>query len=330
MKIAKSAFARLAMGVAIVATSAMSGAFAQTYSLRVSTVIAESDPLYEGYVRFGKAVEERTKGDMKVDVFPNAQLGQDEDLMEQALLGANVAFNTDAGRLGQRVPAMGIILAPYVFSDPKQAEKLYASDLYKGWVKELEEKHGLTVLALNYYVGARHFLTKEPFKTPGDLAGRKIRTPGAPVWQETIRALGATPVALPWIETYPALQQGVVDGAEAQHPGSYGQKFHEVAPHITKTGHILLMNGPVVGTGWFKSLPEEYQTILREEAVKAGTWTTERVLAMEGDFESKMVAEGAIVHEVDVGLFREASKKVFSVLNLQETKDKVDAVLNAK
>lgn len=74
-------------------------------------------------------------------------------------------------------------------------------------MKQLEDDHGLTVLALNYYVGARHFLTKEPFSNPADLAPLKVRTPGAPVWQETIRALGATPMVLPWIETYPALQQ---------------------------------------------------------------------------------------------------------------------------
>ena len=313
-----------ALAVAFISPSANG----QSHTLRVSTVIAESDPLFEGYQRFADAVEKRTDGDMAVEVFPNAQLGQDEDLMEQALLGANVAFNTDAGRLGQRVPEVGIVLAPYVFENPQQALKLYESDLYKGWMKQLEDDHGLTVLALNYYVGARHFLTKEPFTKPADLAPLKVRTPGAPVWQETIRALGATPVALPWIETYPALQQGVVDGAEAQHPASFGSKLFEVAPHITKTGHILLMNGPVVGTGWFKTLPEDYQQILREEALNAGIWTTDKVLESESAFEQKMVDGGATVHDVDVAEFRKAAAKAYDVLDLGDLKAQVDAVLN--
>ena len=256
---------------------------AQEYTLRLSTVIGQADPLFKGYERFAEAVTKRSDGAIKVEVFPDAQLGQDEDVMEQALLGADVAFNTDAGRLGARVPEMGIILAPYLFDDPLQAKKLYETDLYKGWAEKLEKEHGLVVLALNYYVGGRHFLTKKPIKTPEDLNGLKIRTPGAPVWQETIRALGATPVALPWIETYPALQQGVVDGAEAQHPASYGSKLYEVAPHISKTGHILLMNGPVVGANWFRSLPEELQTMLIEEALAAGEWTTKTVLDSESE-----------------------------------------------
>lgn len=295
------------------------------YTLRISTVISQSDPLYDGYVRFAEAVEERTGGALQVDVFPDAQLGQDEDVMEQALLGVGVAFNTDAGRLGVRVPEMGIVLAPYAFDDPGQANAFLASDLWKGWVEQLEREHGLTVLALNYYVGARHFLTKKPILSPDDLRGLRIRTPGAPVWMETIRALGATPVALPWIETYPALQQGVVDGAEAQHPGSFGLGLHEIATEISKTGHILLMNGPVVGTDWLRTLPEEFQQILREEAFAAGEWTTAKVLEMEADFEARMVAAGATVHEVDVAPFREAAQAMYPIVGLEEVKTQLDA-----
>lgn len=312
------------------ATLLATAAFGQTYDLRVSTVIGEEDPLFKGYQRFADAVMERTGGDLSVEVFPNGQLGQDEDLMEQALLGANVAFNTDAGRLGERVQEFGILLAPYVFDEPLQAAKLYASDLYKGWLKQLEEEHGLVVLSMSYFVGARNFMTKEPIETPADLNGLKIRTPGAPVWQETIRALGATPVALPWIETYPGIQQGVVDGCEAQATGAYSSRLHEVSPIITRTGHILLMNGPVVGATWFNSLPEDYQEILFEEAASAGAWETEQVIALEGDFQQKMVDEGATIVDVDVTPFKQAAQEAYAVLNLVDVKAQVDEILSAQ
>lgn len=308
---------------------APSGLFAQTdpHVLRVSTVIGEGDPLYKGYLRFGQAVESRSGGSIKVEVFPNAQLGQDEDVMEQALLGVGVAFNTDAGRLGVRLPEMGVILAPYAFDDPAQAQKFLESDLFDGWRTKLAEQEGLTVLALNYYVGGRHFLTKRPIMTPADLNGLRIRTPGSPVWQETVRALGATPVALPWIETYPALQQGVVDGAEAQHPASFGSKLFEVGNHISKTGHILLMNGPVVGTSWFRTLSDEQQQILLEEAAAAGKWTTEQVIASESEFEAMMVKGGATVHEVDIAPFKAAAEAVYTKLGLEDLKADVDRIL---
>lgn len=309
------------------ANEAESAGGEETYTLRVSTVISTSDPLYEGYVSFAESVEERTGGRMDVEVYPDAQLGQDEDVMEQALLGVDVAFNTDAGRLGVRVPEMGIVLAPYIFNDPMEAKDFMLSDLFKEWQAELEAEHGLTLLSLNYYVGGRNFVTKKPILRPEDLEGLRVRTPGAPVWQETIRALGATPVALPWIEVYPALQQGVVDGAEAQHPATYGSNLHEIADHISLTNHILLMNGLVVGTQWFRSLPEDIQTILVEESYKAGDLVTEMVMASEREFAEKMASEGATIHEVDVAPFRERANLAYERLELVELRNQVREIL---
>ena len=295
----------------------------QKYTLRISTVISTSDPIYKGYTMFAENIRKRTNGAIQATVYPDAQLGQDEDLMEQALLGADVAFNTDAGRLGVRVKEMGIVLAPYLFENPAQARKFLVSDLFKSWQKRLEDSHNLTLLALNYYVGGRNFVTKKPIKTPEDLKGLRIRTPGAPVWQESIRALGATPVALPWIETYPALQQGVIDGAEAQHPATFGSKLFEVAKHISLTNHILLMNGPVVGTKWFRQLPENFRAIVIEEAVKAGDLTTQMVLDSEKEFEKKMAGGGAIIHVVNVTPFRERAQNAYVQLGLVDIKKEV-------
>jgi TRAP-type C4-dicarboxylate transport system substrate-binding protein len=155
------------------------------------------------------------------------------------------------------------------------------------------------------------------------LKGLRIRTPGAPVWQESIRALGATPVALPWIETYPALQQGVIDGAEAQHPATFGAKLYEVGKNISLTNHILLMNGPVVGTKWFRGLPENFRKIVIEEAIKAGEATTQMVLDSEKDFINKMKAGGATIHEVDVKPFMKNAEAAYEKLGLVELKKEV-------
>jgi len=293
----------------------------------VSTVIAESDPLYKGYSSFVENIGKRTNGGIQATIYPNAQLGQDEDLMEQALLGADVAFNTDAGRLGVRVREMGIVLAPYLFNNPQEARKFLVSDLFKGWQKKLEDSHGLTLLSLNYYVGGRNFITKVPIKSPDDLRGLRIRTPGAPVWQETIRSLGATPVALPWIETYPAFQQGVINGAEAQHPATYASKLHEIGKHITLTNHILLMNGLVVGTKWFKKLPAEYQAILIEEGIKAGDLTTKMVMDSEKEYEKKMAAEGATIAVVDVAPFKARAEVAYKQLGFMDLRTQVNKVL---
>jgi TRAP-type transport system periplasmic protein len=303
---------------------------AEKYTLRVSMVIGADDPLYKGYSSFAENVQKRTNGGIKVTLYPNAQLGQDEDIMEQALLGADMAFNTDAARLGVRVKEMGIILAPYLFDNPKEANKFLSSSLFKSWQKNLADNHNLTLLSLNNYVGGRNFITKVPIKTPADLKGLRIRTAGAPVWQETIRSLGATPVSLPWMETYTAFQQGVVDGAEAQHPATFSTKLYEIGKYITLTNHILLMNGLVVGTKWFKKLPADYQKILLEEAVKAGDVTTKMVLDSEKEYEKKMAATGVKIQPVNVAPFKVQAESAYVKLGFIELRKEINKILGKK
>ena len=75
---------------------------------------------------------------------------------------------------------------------------------------------------------------------------------------------------MPWAEVYSALQMQAIDAAEAQHPATYGSRLFEVVKHVTKTGHIQLITGLVGSKIWFDKLPPEQQTILKEEALKAG------------------------------------------------------------
>lgn len=274
-----------------------------------------------------KGVEARTNGKVSVELYPGGVLGADEDLLEQAVLGGDVGVNSDAGRLGVWVPQIGILLAPYLTDTVEEMQTLVKSDLVKQWLDELSQKKGLTVLSFNYYTGARLFVTKQPITKPEDLKGLKIRTPRAPVWQETVRAMGASPVALPWTETYPALEQGVIDGAEAQHPATYGSKLCEVAKYITRTGHIQLWNCLVVGTKWFEQLPEEYQQILIEESIRAGDFTTNKLLANLKELEDKMIAEGAVINDVDLAPFKERTEAVYTKLNYEELRQEVNKVL---
>lgn len=309
--------------ILLVLLSGMVFAEDKTYELKVSMVITQDDTIYKGYEKFKEGVEARTNGKIRVELYPGGVLGRDEEMLEQAVLGAGVCVNTDAGRLGVWVPEIGILLCPYLVDSVEEMQKLLKSDLPKAWFEKLRREQGLVVLAFNWYAGARHFVTKKPITKPEDLEGLKIRTPGAPVWQETIRALGATPVALPWTEVYPALQQGVIDGCEAQHPATYGSKLYEIAKYITRTGHIQLWNAPVVGEKWFSSLPEEYQRILIEEAEKAGDYATQLLLETLDDLEAKMTAEGAVISDVDLEPFKERAEAVYEKLGYQELRREI-------
>jgi len=327
----------LAMRLAVTLTMAgtMAGGLALTsivpaeaadYTLNVNTALTTDDPLYKGLESFQANVAERSKGALEVKLFPSSQLGKDEDVLEQARAGAPVAVVVDGGRLAVFVEEFGALGAPFLASGYGGIRKVVTSDLFEDWVGKLHDQAGLQVLSFNWWQGERHLLTNKPVTVPADLDGVRMRTPGAPVWMETIRAMGATPTPMGWTEVYSALQQQVIDGAEAQHPATNGSKLYEVISHITKTGHINLITGVVTSGAWFDSLPGELQTILREEALKAGdvaSYGTEAALA---DIEKEMQAKGVTITEIDVTPFREATAPVYDQLGYGELRDKLRSI----
>jgi tripartite ATP-independent transporter DctP family solute receptor len=259
--------------LAALAAAALLGAApasAAEFTLNVNSALTADDPLFAGLRAFKQGVESRSNGRIEVKLFPSSQLGPDEDVLEQARAGAGVAVVVDGGRLAPFVKEFGILGAPYVAKDVDELRKLVTSPLFEEWVAKLRTASGHQVLSFNWFQGQRHLLTNKPVSKPADLSGVRMRTPGAPVWLETIRAMGATPTPMPWTEVYSALQLKAIDAVEAQHPASWGSRLYEVVKNITKTGHINLITGLVGSRIWFDKLPPDLQKVVREEALKGG------------------------------------------------------------
>ncbi|WP_181700084.1 C4-dicarboxylate TRAP transporter substrate-binding protein [Chthonobacter albigriseus] len=301
---------------------------AADYTLSINTALTTTDPLYKGLESFQAAVAERSKGALEVKLFPNSQLGADEDVLEQARAGAPVAVVVDGGRLAVFQKEFGVLGAPYLASGYDGMRKIVTSPLFEGWVKQLHDTSGHQVLSFNWWQGERHLWTNVPVKAPADLAGIRMRTPGAPVWVETVTAMGATPTPMPFAEVYSALEQKVIDAVEAQLPAGQGAKLSEVTKFVTKTGHINLITGLVTSAPWFDSLPAELQTILREEALKAGdvaSYGTRDALAR---IEQELTAAGMTVSEADTAVFKEATKGVYDKLGYSDLGGELEAIAN--
>ncbi len=300
------------------------GAQQQKYILKFNHVLAESEPFHQGFLKWAERVSERTNGGLEIQVFHSAQLGQEEDVIEQLANGAALGQNTDSARLGLYVPEIAVMNAPYFVGGIEEVVSLKELPSVKQWQKELEEKYNIKILSFNWVQGFRQMVTNKPIRKPEDLAGMYIRTPGAPIWQESIRSLGATPVALSFGEVYLQMQQKDIDGAELVYRNMTGAKLYEVAKYISETDHILLINFEIVGKAFYESLPEEYQKILVEECDRAGLETS---LQMEKETESikkQLVENGmTIVDDVDIEAFRTASEGAYKALNLVQVRDRI-------
>jgi len=312
--------------VALLAALACAGAHAQqkTYSLKFNHVLGPKEPYHQGFLEWAKAVEARTKGGLKVEVFHSAQLGVEEDILEQIRQGANIGQNTDSARMGNYVPGIAVMNGPYFAESMEDVAKLRKAPTVVKWNDELAKKFGFKVVSFNWVQGYRHFFTNKPIRKPEDLKGLRIRTPPAPIWQESIRALGATPVAMAFGDMYPGLQQRAIDGVELVYNNIPGGKFYEVLKFGSETRHIMLINFEVVSAKWFDSLPKEYQQILVEECDKAGEATSRRVFKLEEEVEQQLKKRGMkIVEDVDLAAFRKAGEKAYEALNIQEAKRQV-------
>src|SRR4030042_5618343 len=186
----------------------------QKYVLKFNHVLGQKEPYHQGFTNWAKAVGEKTKGGLKIEVFHSAQLGVEEDILEQIKAGANIGQNTDSARRGNYVPGIACLNGPYFAENLAEVAKLTKAPTIKGFLDELANKHGMKVLSFSWVQGYRHFFTNKPISNPEDLKGLRIRTPPAPIWQESVRALGATPVGLGFGGMYTALQQKVIDGVE--------------------------------------------------------------------------------------------------------------------
>lgn len=315
--------AALAAGLAL---SLCSQAIAADHTLSVNTALATSDPLYKGLEAFRDNVAAASKGAIEVKLFPNSQLGADEDVLEQARAGAPVAVVVDGGRLAAFVKEFGVLGAPYLASGYDGIRKVVTSDKFEGWAKKLHDASGHQILSFNWWQGERHLWTAMEVKAPADLKGSRMRTPGAPVWVETVSAMGATPTPMPFAEVYSALEQKVIDSVEAQLPAGRGQNLHEVTKVVTKTGHINLITGLVTSAPWFDRLPKELQKVLRDEALKAGDIASYGTRDSLAQIEAELKSKGMKVNEIDVAPFKQATVGVYDKLGYGALRDELQAI----
>ena len=321
--LARRGLCALVLGAAVLGLPAVAAA----QQLNINTSLTRDDPIYKGLERLRDRVAERSKGQLTIRIFPGSQLGKDEDVLEQARAGANVAVVVDGGRLAVFVKEFGILGGPYLAEGFQGIRKVVTSPLVEEWNTRLKAASGHYALSFNWWQGERHLLTNKPIKVPADLAGLRMRTPGAPVWIETIRAMGATPTPMGWGEVYPALQQQVIDAVEAQHPASYGSRLYEVTKHLTKTAHFNLITGIVASAAWVDKLSPELRTILREEALAAGDYASQLTQDSLAGIEAEFKAKGMTIAEVDKAPFIAATKGVYDKLGYGELRSQVEALL---
>lgn len=218
----------------------------------------------------------------------------------------------DPALLKDYCPDYAIMFAPYLYDDVSEIKELAFSEFGEDLAQKCADA-GITVLDnMSGYYGTRQTIATHSVADLSEMKGVKFRVPSTPLQIEMVKAMGASPTTVAFSEVYTALQQGVCDAMENPLSLIYAAKFQEVAKHVTMTSHIIAPDGIIISTDVYKSLDEDLQTILKEEAVSFAEYTTEHVLADEEAIKEKMEAEGVEFHESDTEAFKEACQVVYT------------------
>ena len=273
-----------------------------------------SEPVGQGMVKWQELLAERNVG-LTLELFPDSQLGNKTDLIDQMLLGepvmtlADGAFFADYG-----VKDMGIVFGPFLFDSWDECWKLVESDWWQAQCDQLQSM-GIKMVAANWAYGARHTLTTKPVNTVDDLKGLQIRVPTNQIQTKGFEVLGATPVGMSLGDVYTALQQGTIDGGENPLSTLYGRKHHEVAKYLILDGHVLNFTNWVCSDLWFSGLTPEQQTALIETGYEAGVYNNQVQAEADAYYLGLMKDEGVTVvdpsEEVLAG-FREKAQAFYA------------------
>src|SRR5450759_927495 len=266
----------------LLAALSVGAAYAQQpIVIKFSHVVAEDTPKGKGALKFKELAEARTKGRVKVEVYPNSQLFKDGEEMQMLQLG-NVQMLAPSvskfGPLGAR--AFEVFDLPFIFDDEKDLHNVTQGRIGQQLFKKLDSK-GIVDLAY-WDNGFKQMSSNKPLKTPADFRGQKIRIQSSKILDAQMRALGATPQVMAFSEVYQALQTGVVDGQENTWSNIYTQRFNEVQSYITVSNHGVIEYAVIVNWKFWDGLPADIRTIL-EGAMKDATQYANDITKQEND-----------------------------------------------
>jgi tripartite ATP-independent transporter DctP family solute receptor len=228
-------------------------------------------------------VEQKSGGQLRVEIFPNQQLGTERESIELLQIGSVGMTKVAASVMESFAPNTKVLSLPYLFRDKEHHFSVLDGPIGKDLLTQGEK---FWLRGLTYYdAGSRSFYTKsKPINTPADLTGLKIRVLESKTAMNMVTSLGGSPTPISWGELYTSLQQGVVDGAENNAPSFFLSRHYEVCKHYSINEHTMLPDILLISTVVWESLSPQEQQWLQEAADESKVY--QRTLWVEAEQEA--------------------------------------------
>ena len=250
-------------------------------ALRFSSSMTADDNAahYVWYQRFQANLRAAVGDAIKIDYFPNNQLGKESDVVQQVKVGSIDMMVTGSSIFATISPEIGMLDLGYVFDNYAHVARAMEGTAGATLNDILQKRSGCTVLTWASHFGARSVYTKAPVKSLADIKGVKLRVLPTPAFIETFKLMGAIPTPIPFGELYMAAQTGVVDGFEHDAATVLASKLDEVVKYCWLTEHLFSPMVVVIGKRGMDRIPANLQPAFMKAV--ADSTTQQRAIASE-------------------------------------------------
>lgn len=300
----------------------------QVYTLQLAYSAAESSPAGIAAARTEELLEEKSGGRIQVDVYPNAQLGGDRELIESSQAGNLSMVTLTTAPMVNFIPELAVFDMPAVLTDVDVARKVLKSE-FRNKIDQKYEDAGFKLLMMAP-VGFREMSSNVAVNSIDDFGGVKIRTMENKYHLAFWKALGANPSPLAFSELYIALQQGLVDAQENPYATVCSAKLYEQQKYIVNTNHIMFLSTTVMNKDTYNGLPEDLQAVVDDVFEEVAQYSFEVGMSEEAKALETLKGEGLEIIDLtdsDFAQIQERAKPVYDMIREDVGADLVDSLL---
>ena len=278
---------------------------AQDFTLRAGHDQPVGSMYDEGHQMFKKLVEERSKGRIRVNVFPAAQLGAEVAMVEGLRLGTIDVICANAPNAAAFIPELGLFSVAYLFKDIQHFERVVNDPKFVQRMESLVASKNLGIRLVGFYAaGVRNvYSRKGSVASPDDLKGVKIRVQNNPIEVKVWRTFGAIPTPMNFGEVYQALQSGVLDAAENGLAVIESNKHFEAAKYVSQTEHQRNLSALYVNEKKLASMPKDLQEIVLQAAKEASVHERKKDAELVAAAADRLKSRGAVLTSPDKARF---------------------------
>ncbi len=250
-------------------------------------VVAPGTPKGQAAARFEELVEARFPGRVDVEVYPSAQLMNDDDSIEALAFGEIQMIAVALSKFDRLTQGFQVFDLPFLFPDIAAVERFQQSPSGRELLTSLIDS-GFLGLAF-WHNGMKHFGADRPLRVPEDAKGLRFRIMESDVLQAQMEAIGGNPQKMAFGEVYQALQTGAIDAQENTWSNIYSSKFHEVQPYFMVTNHGYVGYLVAVNPQFWGSLPDDIRTGLEEAMAEVSEWGNAQSVTINRESRNKLV-----------------------------------------